>query len=285
MKTNISKPFKKHRFREIFAKSISFTILIIYSLISMVPFLWSLLSSLKNNNEILTTPFSIPLNPVFKNFPLAWGKAKMGIYFVNTIFYVVVATIVVVVISALAAYILARVLKSQLLLTYFTLGIMVPVHTILLPIFLIVQKLGISNTRLGIILAFISTQLAMSIFIMTGFMKSFPTEIEEASLIDGCNKTSAFFRIIFPLSKAGIATIATLCFLNCWNDYLMPLILITDSNLKVLTLGIQDLKGLYSQDYGLICTGIVIATVPVIIMYMQLQENFVAGLTTGAVKG
>lgn len=270
---------------QVVGRTASFMILMIYSIISLLPLVWTLISSIKTNTEILTSPIALPKEPVFSNYPNAWIMADMGMYFKNTIFYVVVSVAVIVIISAMASYILARVKQNMILSTYFTLGIMVPVHTIFLPIFLIVRNLGILNTRLSIILIFIATNLAMSVFILTGFMKSFPREVEEAALIDGCTRSKSFFKIVFPLSKPGLATIATLAFLNCWNDLLMPLILITDTKLKVLTVAIQDLRGQYTQDYGLICTGIVLSTLPVVMMYIFLQESFVAGLTAGAVKG
>jgi len=270
--------------KQSFAKTASFLVLLIYGVVSLAPLAWTLLSSIKRNDEILVSPISLPSMPVFSNYPTAWVKAEIGRYFINTILYVAVATIAVVVIAAMAAYVLARIKKGVALSTFFTLGIMVPLHTVLLPIFLVVRFLGIINTRLSIMLVFTANNLAMSIFIMTGFLKSFPASIEEAALIDGCSRVRTFFQIVFPLSKPGLASIATLAFLNCWNEYLTPLILLTESKLKVLTLGIQELRGLYLQDYGLICTGIVLSTLPVILLYTLLQENFVAGLTAGAVK-
>jgi raffinose/stachyose/melibiose transport system permease protein len=162
---------------------------------------------------------------------------------------------------------------------------MVPVHTILLPSYIFVRQLHLTNTRLSIILVYIAFNISMSVFILVGFMKSLPRELEEAAIIDGCSRTRTFFSIIFPLSKPGLATIGTLAFLNNWNDYLVPLIFLTSSKLKVITLGVQELKGIFVEDLGLITAGVVLSFVPVVVVYIIFQEQVIKGMTAGAVKG
>jgi raffinose/stachyose/melibiose transport system permease protein len=271
--------------RKDLARAFIFIFLLLYSLLCLFPFLWSIMSSFKASDKILVYPFQFPVEWKWQNYREAWTTAKMALYFQNTALYSVLATGTLLIIAPMASYVIARVKKSNLLYLYYTLGIMIPVHTILLPSYIFVRQLHIVNTRLSIILMYIAFNLSMSVFILVGFMKSLPKELEEAATIDGCSRTRTFFSIIFPLSKPGLATIGTLAFLNNWNDYLVPLIFLTNSKLKVITLGVQELRGLFLADQGLITAGIVLSFLPVVVVYIVFQEQVIKGMTAGAVKG
>lgn len=256
-----------------------------YALGCLVPFFWAVVNSFKENDEILVQPFSLPRVWKVTNYLDAWVGAHMETYFINTALYTVISTAVLLLISAMAAYIVARVKTGLALYTYFTLGIMIPVQAIILPLFITMRDFGLANTRISIILVYIALNISISIFILAGFMKTLPKELEEAAKIDGCTRYGTFFRIMLPLSMPGLATIGILAFLGNWNEYLVPLILLTDKKLKVISLGVQDLRGMYSQDYGLITAGIVISFLPVVLVYIAFQEKVIAGMTAGAVKG
>jgi len=263
-----------------------YDILIAYSAICLFPFFWSLLSSVKDNTEILVRSLSLPEEWRFENYPKAWTDAHMGKYFVNTAIYAVISTTTLLIITPMAAYVIARVVRRSLLLyTFYTLGIMIPIHATLLPSFILMRGLGIINTRPSLILAYISFNISMSVFILVGFMRTIPKELEEAAFVDGATRTYTFFRIVYPIAKPGLATIGILAFLNHWNDFLVPLILITNDNLKVITQGLQELRGQYGQDYGLMTAGIVLSFIPVVVLYILFQEQMIRGLTAGALKG
>jgi len=264
---------------------VSFLFVMLYSLGCLVPFYWAVINSFKTNDEILVQPFSLPRVWKVMNYIDAWFGASMSTYFINTALYTVVATGTLLLIVSMASYIIARVKTSLALYTYFTLGLMIPIQAIILPIFITMRDLGLSNTRISIILVYIALNISISTFILVGFMRSLPKELEEAAKIDGCSRYGTFFRIMLPLSAPGLATIGILAFLGNWNDYLVPLILLTDSKLKVISLGVQELRGMYSQDYGLITAGIVISFLPVVVIYIAFQEKVIAGMTAGAVKG
>jgi raffinose/stachyose/melibiose transport system permease protein len=265
---------------------IMYAILIAYSALCLFPFLWSILSSVKDNTEILVRSLSLPEVWRFDNYPNAWTDAHMGKYFVNTAIYAVISTTTLLIITPMAAYVIARVVKrSMLLYTFYTLGIMIPIHATLLPSFILMRSLGIVNTRPSLVLAYIAFNISMSVFILVGFMRGIPKELEEAAFVDGATRTYTFFRIIYPIAKPGLATIGILAFLNHWNDFLVPLILITNDNLKVITQGLQELRGQYGQDYGLMTAGIVLSFIPVVILYIVFQEQMIRGLTAGALKG
>jgi raffinose/stachyose/melibiose transport system permease protein len=131
----------------------------------------------------------------------------------------------------------------------------------------------------------VAFNLSLSFFIMYGFLKGIPYELEEAALIDGCSRTRTFFAVIFPLAQAGLATTGVLTFLNLWNEFLMPLILLTSQKLKVITNGINDLREQYGQNYGLIGAGLCISFLPMIVIYIAFQEQVIKGMMAGAVKG
>jgi len=277
--------FRFARVKERFFRALIYVVLIIYAVVSLVPFMWAIISSLKDNTSILRHPFSLPTQFLWNNYPHAWTEAHMGLYTFNTALYAVISTVTILVIATMAAYVLARVLPSLALYTYFVLGIMIPIHTVLLPAFILVRNFGLFNTRLSIILVYIAFNLSMSIFLMYGFLKGIPRELEEAALIDGCNRAKTFFKVIFPISQPGLATAGVLTFLNVWNEFLIPLILLTNRELKVLTNGINDLREQFGQNYGLVGAGLCISFIPMIILYIAFQEQVIAGMTAGAVKG
>lgn len=259
--------------------------MVLFALSSLSPFLWILLSSLKTNSEIYGKPFGLPSVLVFENYVTAWNNANIGMNLFNSLFVSFSAVAIVILFGSMAAYILARVKSSVFLYTYFTLGIMVPVHTILIPTFMLMKDFGLNNTRQGLIILYAVSNLSLAIFILVGFMKSIPIEIEEAAIMDGCSMTQVFFKIIFPLSRPGLATIGILTFLNCWNEYLFAYVLISNEKLKTVTQGIYALQGAYNTNYGPLCAGLTLAIIPVMIIYVIFSEQVIAGMTAGAVKG
>lgn len=263
-----------------------YALLIAYAALCLFPFFWSLLSSVKDNTEILVRSLSLPSKWRFDNYPNAWTDAHMGKYFFNTGLYAVISTTTLLIITPMASYVIARVVRRSLwLYTFYTLGIMIPVHATLLPSFILMRGLRLINTRPSIILAYVAFNISMSVFILVGFMRSIPKELEEAAFVDGAGRNYTFFHIIYPMSKPGLATIGILAFLNHWNDFLVPLILLTNDKLKVITQGLQELRGQYGQDYGLMSAGIVLSFIPVVVLYIAFQEQMIRGLTAGALKG
>jgi raffinose/stachyose/melibiose transport system permease protein len=185
----------------------------------------------------------------------------------------------------MAAYVLARKWKNPLLLAYFTLGIMIPLQAIVIPSFLIIRNIGLINTRTGLILVYTVSGLSFGIFVLTGFLRTLPCEIEEAALIDGSGFSQTFFRIILPMAKPAMASVGILSFLQYWNEYLFASVLIAKQEYKTLTQGIMALRGPYTTDYGMLTAGLALAIIPLIIVYILLQKQVIEGMTAGAVKG
>lgn len=260
-------------------------VLVLSSVVCLYPFLWVVLSSLKGNSDIYGDPFGLPVSPMFENYAEAWKGADVGRNFLNSMIVCLTTLVILIMITAMGSYVLTRVKKSMILDTYFSLGIMIPIHALLIPSVLIFKNLHLTDNLFSLILMYAAVNISFSMFIMNGFMNGIPKELDEAATIDGCGKGQIFFRIILPVAKPGIATVATLAFLNCWNDLLMGLVLISSPQKKTLSLAISALKGSYATQYGLLCAGFVISIVPVMIMYLLFQKQVISGMTAGAVKG
>ncbi|GHV37650.1 sugar ABC transporter permease [Spirochaetia bacterium] len=262
-----------------------YVVLSAFAVLALYPFIWVLISSLKTDPEIFGSPFSLPSVYQYGNFYTAWVVAKIGDYFGNSVFYTVVSVFFILLLSSMVSYVITRVEQFRFLQRYFTLGIMIPVHAVLIPTFVLLKTLGMYNTRIGFICILIASHLSLSVFILSGYMKSVPKELDEAALIDGCSFAKTFFIIILPISKPGLATVGTLTLLNCWNEYLYAYIMLANAAIKTITQGIFSMQGQYVTNYAYMCAGLVIAIVPVMLFYVIFQEQVMEGITAGAIKG
>lgn len=259
--------------------------LILWGVIAFVPFLWVTISAFKDNQAIFTTPFSLPASWSVENFAEAWEGAKVGVYFVNSIVIAIITMAAQILVVAMATYALTRLMRANRLASFFSIGLMIPIHAMLIPNFLTIRNLGLMNTRTGIILVYMAANISFGVFLLSGFMQGIPRELDEAAMIDGAGYLRVFFSVLLPVCKPGLATVGTFGFLNAWNEFLFASVLLTKQENMTLTEGINYLKGQYVTDYGLLCAGLLFAIVPVVIMYILLQEQVVKGMTAGAVKG
>lgn len=280
MKKFLRKPLKSK-----ITSMIKYLFLIGGAMISLYPFIWVLLSSFKDNNEIYSNSFGFPKVVQWENYTQAWQGARVGSSFFNSLIVSLLSIIVLIIITAMGSYILIRVYQSGFLSAYLSLGLMIPIHAMLIPSVIIFKHLHLQDNLISLILVYIATNTSFSLYIMKGFMEQIPKELDEAATIDGCDHAGIFFRIILPVAKPGLATVATLAFLNCWNDLLLGLVLISDPMKKTLSMSISALKGSYVTQYGLLCSGFVISIVPVVAIYLMFQKQVVQGMTAGAVKG
>lgn len=265
--------------------TVKYVFLFLVSVISLYPFVWVLITSLKDNNDIYGNSFGLPRVFRWENYSEAWKGASAGRSFFNSLFVCMITLVILAVITSMGSYILTRVAKSKLLSTYFSLGLMIPIHALLIPSVLIFKYLNLTDNLFSLVLVYTAVNISFSMFIMNGFLKSIPKEIDEAATIDGCGKARVFFQILLPIAKPGLATVATLAFLNCWNDLLLGLVVISTPAKRTLSVAISVLKGSYLTQYGLLCAGFAISIAPVVIMYLLFQKQVIAGMTAGAVKG
>jgi raffinose/stachyose/melibiose transport system permease protein len=263
-------------------------VLVIIALIQLYPLIWLVLVSFKNNAEIFGgNVLGIPKVWRISNYKEALVSAKVGVYFLNSFIVTAVTIIISDILIATAAYAIMRMRWkfSQLILTIFLLGMMVPIHSTLLPLFIILKRLHILNSYWALIIPYVAFALPMGIFVMTGFVKGIPFELEEAACLDGCNIYHIFFRIIIPLLKPSLATVSIFTYLTSWNELMFANTFINASKLKTLTVGIMSMSGQYTTDWGPIVAGLVIATLPTIIIYIPLSNQVQKSLMAGAIKG
>jgi raffinose/stachyose/melibiose transport system permease protein len=274
------------RARRRFLSAVKYSVLTLVALANLFPFWWTILSSVKDNNEILVNTLSLPRREIkWSNYVAAWEQGHLSTAFFNTLIVAGIAVCLILLVSAMSAHIVARVKPSMLLYSFFSLGIMIPVQALIVPLFVEMKLFHMTNSRLGLILVYVAINFSLCFFILYGFLKTIPNELEEAATIDGASPSRTFFWIILPIAQPGLATVGIFALLSCWNEYLIPLVLTTDSAMNVIAQGVQNLKAQYITDNGLLCAGIVIAAIPVVIIYVIFQEQVIKGMTAGAVKG
>lgn len=267
--------------------ALRYLILILSSITTFFPVAWVILCAFRDNTQIYTKPFGLPDPIITANFPRVFKSANLFLTFGNSLMYSAITVAAVILIAAMVSFYLSKFQRKQgLLYTYFIAGIMVPVQAILIPLFVTTRNLGLLNTRPGIIIVYIVTNISFGIFVLTGFMrKGVPDEMIEAAIIDGCGPIRSFFSIVLPISQTAIATVGTFVFLGVWNEFLFALVMLADPKLRTLNLSIFMLRGQYVSDQGLMSAGILVLIIPAILVYILFQEKVVQGLTAGAVKG
>lgn len=269
-------------------KKLKFVVLSLIALTQLFPLYWLITFSLKGNVEIFgDNVIGLPKVWRWENYVTALTDGGILRYFFNSVLYAAVTVLVAGLLSAMAAYAISRMewkLKG-LVFSVFTLGIMIPTQATLLPLFQIMDKLGLKGGYLGLMIPYIAFALPMSVMIMSGFYKGIPKEIEEAACIDGAGIFRCFKSIIIPIVKPALATASIYTFLGTWNELMFANTLIDDSKFRTLPVGVMSFAGQYSTDWGLIGAGMVIATLPTIVIYFLLSNQVQESLVAGAVKG
>jgi raffinose/stachyose/melibiose transport system permease protein len=269
------------------SRVIVYVLLFILSLAYLYPLLWLLFNSLKTDNELFSNPWSIVSSMQFINYVTAWTSGKIGISFFNSVIVSVSSIAITIVVSSMAAFSIKRFKWrfSGAALGIFLIGIMIPIHSTLIPLFLFFNSINILNRYISLILPYVAFALPTSIFILGGFMASFPKEIEEAAVMDGCKMRTVFWRMIFPLSKSSIATISIFNFVAAWNELMFALIFISDPNKMTLPVSLTRFQGQYSTSWAIQLAAVVIMVIPSLIVYFFLNDKIIKSLTIGAVKG
>lgn len=265
----------------------AYTFLGLFAIMNIIPLFWMVVNSFKEEQEYAVSPFSLPQTLQFSNYAKAWEVANMDVYFLNSIIITFASLIITVLLGALAAYFLSRFQFKLRGVTYslFLLGMLVPIHATLIPIFLIMQKLQLLDTYWSLILPYTAFHLSLTVFILEGFMRGFPKDLEESGVMDGAGVYRIFWSIILPITRPALATVIILNFIYNWNEYLFALVLITSTELKTLPLGLANFAGIETASLTLQMAALTIALIPILIFYLLLQKQLVNGMTAGAVKG
>lgn len=276
------------RLRRVAATAAARTLLTVWALAAIVPLLWALISGFKSNSDLFKSPWKLPSTWHFDNFTRAWGKADIGRYMLNTLLVVAGALILTMALGSMVAYVLARFeFRGNRIIYYlFVAGMAFPLFLALVPLFFVVKNLGLLSSIPGLILVYTAYALPFTVFFLTGFFRTLPAAVAEAAIIDGCSQEGVFFRIMLPMARPGMISVAIFNFLGMWNQYLLPLVLNPDQKKFVLSQGLAALavqQG-YENDWSALFAGVLIAALPVVGLYVALQKKVQSGLSAGLLK-
>jgi raffinose/stachyose/melibiose transport system permease protein len=261
--------------------------LIILFLFAVAPLFLTWFTAFKTDQQQLTNQYGLPLPPTLDNLREAWTVGRFSIYFKNSVVISIADVIGMVIISSLAGYAFARLrFPGQKLLLYTLLiGLTIPVAAIIIPLYLTMRDVRLLNTYGSVIVADIALAAPIFVFIMRAFFKDLPSELDDAARVDGANEFQIFWQIMLPLAKPGLMTVALLEFLWSWNDLLLPLVFLVSDELRTLPVGMLFFQGRFTTDYGLMSAGVLIISLPVTVLFLVFQRDFVKGLASGALKG
>jgi len=266
-------------------------LLSMWCLISMLGLLWVVASSLKTNQELFRIDrlWRLPAVPQWQNYVRAWTRSRMGNYFFNSVVVTAVSVLGADIVGAMAAYILARFRfkGNSAVLTAFILGSAVPLQLIVVPLYVLYHRIGLLDTIPGLVFALVATSLPFTVFVLTGFFKTLPTELEEAAVLDGASEWQVFWRVMLPLAAPGMITVTIFNSLRFWNEYLLPMMLINSTERMTMPVGLFNLMQQSEQvgDQTGLLAGFVIVLVPTLVIFFILQGRITKGMTAGALKG
>ena len=266
---------------------IIYVFLTLLAVIYIAPLLWVVITSLKDDSTLMLSPWAMPDKLMFETYSFAWTAGNLGRATLNSFIVCSITLVLSMLFGAMAAYAIAilRWKLAKLTLTYFLIGMMVPVHCVLIPLFIQFSKLKMSNSLIGIIIPYITFSLPITIYILVGFFEGIPRELFESACIDGCSVYKMFGTVALPLAKTGFMVTGLMSFVNNWNELLLAMVFISNEAKKTLPVSLTKFVGPYNTNYCQMFAAIVLAIIPTIIVYCMFSNQIVDGLTQGAVKG
>lgn len=261
--------------------------LTVAAILVVLPLLWLFFTSFKSRMDLAQNTWGLPKVWEISNYIIAWTGSKIPLYMWNSIRATFLSIVLTVVLATPVSYVLSRFKfkGKNLLYLFFIAGMMIPIHSTVIPIYTMVGNLKLNNSLEILSLVYGAFRIPVSIFILEGFMTSIPKELEECAVIDGCSTANIFFKVIVPLSKDGIVTISILTVLSSWNELLISMLLISDPAKKTLPNGLMGFITEYNSEYTQLAAGIMIAIIPTVLFYAFAQEKIEKGMIAGAVKG
>ncbi len=273
----------------------AFPLMVVYLIWTGFPLLWVLYSSLKTDRAIFESPFSLPSfdqGLQWTNYAKAFQQEGFQFYFINSFLVVSVSVFGILALGAMAGYALSRFHHKATppLFWIFLAGLMIPVQIVVIPLFFQLRSLGLLNSLPGLCLVYVASGLPFAIFILSGFFRTLPKTLYEAAKLDGCSEFQIFFRVMLPLARPGLATVAIFQFIILWKEFFFAFMFLTGDptgNQSTLALGLarMAINSQYKTDYGLLFAGLAIVIIPLIVIYVALQKQLVKGITSGAIKG
>ena len=269
------------------SKSFFRAVLIINAVVILIPVLFLFNSSLRETNDFARTPFKLATDPYWANFSSVWQDGDFAIYLKNSVIVTGGSLILILICALGAGFVLGRYeFKGHSLIMAFVLsGMLVPAKLAILPLFIQLKWMHLLNSHLGLILVYAAGALPAAIFIMSGFFRSLPADLDNAARIDGASEFQLLRRILIPLVRPGMSIVAIYSAIPIWNDFFLPLVFLQDPEKKTIMQGLTIFFGQYSSQWGVLFAGLTMAALPLIVLYLILSEQFIKGLTAGAVKG
>ncbi len=262
-------------------------IAVLAALLFLVPFYFVIVNSLKSFAELLTNSAALPKQIVWDNYTRAWNILKYPKVFTNSLMITVISNIGLVIVSSMAAYRLVRHPSrlNNLFFALFVAAMVIPFQSIMIPLVRVTTQLGLIGSIPGLVICYFGFGVSLSLFLYHGFVKSIPREIEESAVVDGCSPYGVFWRIVFPLLKPMTVTIVLLNSLWIWNDYLLPLLILTDPKLRTIPLATSAFFAQYTKQWDLALASLVLGVTPIVIFFLAMQKHIIEGITAGSVKG
>lgn len=274
--------------RERTVVTVRLVLLSLGAVVMIVPFVYMLATSLKPNSLALEVPPDfVPNDPTTANYRDAWNSNHFGRYFVNSLGVAVATTVISVLLSAMMAYAFSRLRfpGRRLLFGLLLIGLMVPTMMLIVPQFLLAKQLSLLDSYLGLVVFYVGGTLALNTFLLRSFFQDIPSELEEAMVVDGAGPWSRFWKLVLPLSRPALATVGIFTFLASWDEFVWALTIINDPEKRTLPIAIALFQGQHATSWGIVFAASAIAVVPVIVIFVLLQRQFIGGITAGAVKG
>jgi raffinose/stachyose/melibiose transport system permease protein len=263
----------------------STVLLWVYAAAALAPLVLMALGSLRTEKQLADQPIGFPLHPAFENYAKAWSEGGFSSYFLNSIVVTVGSVVLGTGVAVLAAYPLARYsFRGRGLLTaYFLAGLMLPIRLGIVPVFYLLNSIGLIDSRIGLICVYAASGVPFAIFVLTAFFRALPMELEEAARIDGAGELRIFAQIMVPMVRPALTTVALFQFIPLWNDFFFPLVLVEDDKYTLpvgLTRFVAEFEAAHAQLYA----GLVITTIPLVLLFLLATKQIVAGLTAGMTK-
>lgn len=284
--TTTQKPMRVRRFGFGIGEGLTLLLLVGFAIVIIYPLFWMVVSSMKSYKEIYNNVWGLPGTWLIENYKTAWEKG-ISAYFVNSLIVTVATVVSVLIIASMAAFALSR-FRSRIIdvaLVLIMAGMMINPQVALIPLYGILTSLGIHNTRWALILPYIAFRLPLSVLLIRSYFLGIPKEIQESAIIDGCSEFGIYTRIYLPMSKPILVTSVVLTSFYAWNEFLFATIFIDSNALKTIPSGLMNFRDALRTDWGVLLAGMVIATLPMILLLILVQKHLVRGLSEGSVKG
>ena len=264
-------------------------IMILFSLSCIFPLIWMLYSSLKVKREFNADIIGLPANPTLENFVkvLTNPDYHIGDSILNSVRTTVISVALIVFFGFIVGYFLARIRfkGSKIIWIMLLMGMLIPVHSLLVPIYVVFNRTGLSNQWFTLIIPYVAFGMPIAVFLCQSFIREVPTALEEAASIDGCSFSGTLFKVIMPICKPIMITVAILQTFSCWNEFSFALVLIKDTALQTVPLAMTQFTGQFSSDYPKIMAAMLITMAPIVVLYFAFSKQIIKGMVAGAVKG